>query len=128
MSATNLQASRPACYIQLTDRRISWLISVPFPAFGRVRRVHLKSTGNRGLSILLSMSSIQKLVEEASRLPHDQQLTLANRVLELSEAGVADDAEDTWDSELRARVQAYDAGRSRTRSARDVFERLDSKL
>jgi len=74
------------------------------------------------------MSSIQKLVEEASRLPHDQQLTLANRVLELSEAGVTDDAEDTWDSELRARVQAYDVDRSRTRSARDVFERLDSKL
>ena len=74
------------------------------------------------------MSSIQKLVEEASRLPHDQQLTLANRVLELSEAGNSDDAEDAWDSELRARIQAYDAGRSPTRSAGDVFERLDSKL
>jgi putative addiction module component (TIGR02574 family) len=77
---------------------------------------------------MLSMSSIEKLVEEASRLPHDQQLTLANRVLELSEADVADDVEDAWDSELRARIQAYDAGRSRTRSAEDVFQRLDSKL
>ena len=74
------------------------------------------------------MSSIQKLVDEARRLPHDQQLALANRVLELSEAGVADDAENVWDSELRARIQAYDAGRSRTRSAGDVFQRLDSKL
>ena len=77
---------------------------------------------------MLSMSSIQKLVEQASRLPHDQQLTLANRVLELSEAGIADDAEDAWDSELCARIQAYDAGRSSTRSAGDVFQRLDSKL
>ena len=74
------------------------------------------------------MSSIQKLVDEARRLPHDQQLALANRVLELSEAGVADDAENVWDSELRARIQAYDAGRSLTRSAGDVFQRLDSKL
>ena len=74
------------------------------------------------------MSSFQKLVDEARRLPHDQQLALANRVLELSEAGVADDAENAWDSELRARIQAYDAGRSLTRSAGDVFQRLDSKL
>ena len=74
------------------------------------------------------MSSIQKLVDEARRLPHDQQLALANRVLELSEAGVADDAENVWDSELRARIQAYDAGRSQTRSAGKVFKDLDSKL
>ena len=74
------------------------------------------------------MSSIQKLVEEARRLPYDQQLTLANRVLELSEARIDDEVEEVWDSELRARIQAYDAGRSPTRSAGEVFRRLDSKL
>ena len=74
------------------------------------------------------MSSIQKLVEEARDLPHDQKLTLANRVLELAEPTIGDDVEDEWDSELRARIQAYDAGRSQTRSAGAVFQDLDSKL
>ena len=74
------------------------------------------------------MSSIQKLVEEARNLPDDQKLTLANRVLELAEKAMADDVEDEWDSELRARIQAYDEGRSQTKSARAVFQDLDSKL
>ena len=74
------------------------------------------------------MSSIQKLVEEARNLPDDQKLTLANRVLELAEQAITDDVEDEWDSELRARIQAYDAGRSQTKSAGEVFQDLDSKL
>ena len=74
------------------------------------------------------MRSIQKLVEEARGLPQDQKLTLANRVLELAEPTIGDDVEAEWDSELRARVQAYDAGRSQTRSAAAVFQDLDSKL
>jgi hypothetical protein len=74
------------------------------------------------------MSSIQKLVEAARNLPDDQKLTLANRVLELAEQAMGDDVKDEWDSELRARIQAYDAGRSQTRSAGDVFQDLDSKL
>jgi hypothetical protein len=74
------------------------------------------------------MSSIEKLVDEARNLPDDQKLTLANRVLELTETAVADDVEDAWDSELRARIQAYDAGRSQTRSAGEMFNDLDSKL
>jgi hypothetical protein len=74
------------------------------------------------------MSSIDKLVDEARNLPQDQKLTLAKRVLELTETAITDDVEDEWDSELRARIQAYDAGRSRTRSAGEVFKDLDSKL
>jgi hypothetical protein len=74
------------------------------------------------------MSSIEKLVDEARNLPQDQKLTLANRVLELTETAITDDVEDEWDSELRARIQAYDAGRSQTRSAGEVFKDLDSKL
>lgn len=75
-----------------------------------------------------AMSSIQKLVEEARNLPDDQKLTLANRVLELAEHAMTDDVEDEWDSELRARIQAYDEGRSQTKSAGEVFQNLDSKL
>ena len=74
------------------------------------------------------MSSIQKLVEEARNLPDDQKLTLANRLLELAEQAMTDDVEDEWDSELRARIQAYDEGRSQTKSAGQVFQNLDSKL
>ena len=75
-----------------------------------------------------TMSSIQKLVEEARNLPDDQKLTLANRLLELAEQAMTDDVEDEWDSELRARIQAYDEGRSQTKSAGQVFQNLDSKL
>ena len=75
-----------------------------------------------------TMSGIQKLVEAARSLPDDQKLTLANRLLELAEQAMTDDGEDEWDSELRARIQAYDAGRSQTRSAGAVFQDLDSKL
>jgi hypothetical protein len=74
------------------------------------------------------MSSVQKLVEEARNLPDDQKLTLANRVLELAEQTMTDDVEDEWDSELRARIRAYDEGRSQTKSAGEVFQNLDSKL
>ena len=74
------------------------------------------------------MSSIQKLVEEARNLPDDQKLMLDNRVLELVEQAMTDDVEDEWDSELRARIQAYDEGRSQTKSAGEVFQNLDSKL
>ena len=75
-----------------------------------------------------AMSSIQKLVEEARNLPDDQKLTLANRVLELAEQATTDDVEDEWDSELRARIQAYEEGRSQTKSAGEVLQNLDSKL
>lgn len=74
------------------------------------------------------MSSIQKLVEEARNLPDDQKLTLANRVLELAEQAMTDDVEDEWDSELRARIQAYDEGRSQTKPAGKVFQNLDAKF
>lgn len=74
------------------------------------------------------MSSIGKLVDEARNLPHDQKLTLANRVLELTETATAAEVEDEWDSELRARIQAYDAGRSQAKPVGAVFKDLDSKL
>jgi hypothetical protein len=74
------------------------------------------------------MGSIEKLVDEARNLPHDQKLTLANRVLELTETTIADEVEDEWDSELRAGIQAYDAGHSQTRPAGEVLKDRDSKL
>ena len=74
------------------------------------------------------MSSIQKLVEEALSLPQDEKLTLANRVLELTEPAITDDVDNAWDSELRARIQAYDEGRSQTKSAAEVFQDLDATL
>ena len=74
------------------------------------------------------MCSIEELVEEARDLPQDEKLTLANRVLELAEPAIADDVKEAWDSELRARIQAYDAGRSQTKSAAAVFRDLDAKL
>ncbi|TVR51001.1 MAG: hypothetical protein EA426_20435 [Spirochaetaceae bacterium] len=55
-------------------------------------------------------------------------MTLANRVLGLTEPASADDVENACDSELRARIQAHDEGRSQTKSAAEIFQDLDAKL
>ena len=78
--------------------------------------------------MLAGMSTIDELVREAGKLPNDQKLTLANRVLEMSEGEVESDVEESWDSELGARVDAYDRGRTSTTTAAEVFEKVDTTL
>ena len=74
------------------------------------------------------MSTVDRLVEEAGKLPDDEKLALANRVLELSEHDGGPEVERSWDTEIRRRIEAYDKGESSVRSAGDVFERVDSRL
>jgi len=74
------------------------------------------------------MSTVDQLYQEAARLPEDQKLTLANRILASSEPAVNDEAEQEWDVAIRDRIRRYDEGAARTRQAGDVFMDLDRKL
>ena len=74
------------------------------------------------------MSSIVRLFEEAAQLPEDQKLTLAYRLLSSDEPPVTEEIEQEWDVAIRERIQRYDQGEARTRSAGEVFLDLDRRL
>ena len=71
---------------------------------------------------------VDHLYQEAARLPDDQKLTLANRILASSEPAVTDEVEREWDVAIRDRIRRYDESAARTRQAGDVFLDLDRKL
>ena len=74
------------------------------------------------------MSSVDELARDAAKLPDDQKLALANRILEQAEASKTSEVDAIWDQEIRNRVRAHDETRPFTRAASDVFSDLDSKL
>ena len=74
------------------------------------------------------MSSIDRLFEEATQLPEDQKLTLANRLLASNEPPVSEEVDKECDVVIRDRIKKYDQGRARSRLAGDVFSILDKKL
>ena len=77
---------------------------------------------------MVTVSTIDRLVEQAEALPEDEKLALANRVLALAEPAETEEVHEAWDTELRERIRSYDEGKSPSRAARDVFRELDSKL
>ena len=74
------------------------------------------------------MSSIERILEEAARLPKDQRFTLAYRLLASNEPDPTDEVEREWDVAIRDRIRRYDQGSAPTQSAGKVFAELDRKL
>ena len=74
------------------------------------------------------MTTMDRLFEEAAQLPEDQKLTLAYRLLSADEPPVTEEIEQEWDVAIRERIQRYDQGEARTRSAGEVFLDLDRRL
>ena len=74
------------------------------------------------------MSSIDELLSEASKLPEDQKLTLAHRLLVSAEPALSEEVEEAWDIEIRERIARYDRGETSARPAGEVFARLDKSL
>ena len=74
------------------------------------------------------MTRIDQILQEVARLPEDQRLTLAHRILEAGEPKVTEDVQRAWDVEIRERIGRYDRGEARSRPATDVFRNLDSRL
>ena len=74
------------------------------------------------------MRSILQLLEDVAQLPDEQKLTLANRVLALTEPEPSEDVARLWDIEIRNRIERYDRGEARSRPVEDVLSDLDRKL
>jgi hypothetical protein len=74
------------------------------------------------------MSSIDHLFAEAARLPADQKLTLAHRLLASDEPELTPEAEQAWDDAIRERILKYDNGEPKSRPAGEVFSDLDKRL
>lgn len=72
--------------------------------------------------------SIETLVSEAMRLPPDQRLTLAHRILSSVEPAVSSEIDAAWDTEIRNRIARYDAGEVRSIPAAEVFAEADRRL
>ena len=71
---------------------------------------------------------IDAMVAEAVRLPPDQRLTLAHRILSSVEEERSSETDATWDIEIRERIARYDAGQVAGLPAVEVFAELDCRL
>ena len=74
------------------------------------------------------MNSINQILQDAIHLPEDQRLTLANRLLMLSEPHASEDIRSAWDTAIKDRIARYDRGELNSRPASEVFSDLDRRL
>jgi len=73
-------------------------------------------------------ASVETIVAEAVRLPPDQRLTLAHRILSSVEPEGSAEIDAAWDREIRERIARYDASEVRSVPASEVFAELDRRL
>lgn len=76
----------------------------------------------------MSMSPLDDLLAAASKLPEDQRITLAHRLLTSTEPEATEEVEQAWDLEIRSRIASYDRGEGRSRPASEVLAQLDRRL
>jgi len=72
--------------------------------------------------------AVDTIMAEAVRLPPDQRLTLAYRILTSVEPEESTETEAAWDKEIRERITRYNAGEVRSIPAVEVFAELDRRL
>lgn len=74
------------------------------------------------------MKTIEEILQEAEHLPLNQRLSLAHRLLVLSEPDASPDIDEAWDIAIRERIMRYDQGQTPSRPASEVFSELDNQL
>ena len=74
------------------------------------------------------MSTVGQIFAEAVRLPEDQKLTLANRILASNEPPATEKVAQELDVVIRERIRRYDQGKARSRPVGDVFSDLDHRI
>ncbi len=74
------------------------------------------------------MALLEDLLSRASKLPEDQKLTLAHRLLVAAEPEASESVGQAWDTEIREKIARYDRGEARTRPVEEVFAALDKSL
>jgi putative addiction module component (TIGR02574 family) len=72
--------------------------------------------------------AIDTIIAEAVRLPADQRLTVAHRILSSVEPEASKEADAAWDKEIRDRIDRYDAGKTQGIPAKEVFDELSRRL
>ncbi len=73
-------------------------------------------------------TALESLEKEVMRLPEDQRVTLAHRIL-LSTEPAGDPAVDAlWEAEIVRRIDQLDGGATERHRASDVFAELDRRL
>lgn len=77
---------------------------------------------------IFSMKTFEEILQEAARLPPNQRLSLAHRLLLLSEPSPSPEVDEAWDSVIRERIMRYDQGETQARPASEVFSELDDQL
>ena len=73
-------------------------------------------------------SAIEEITKDAMSLPLHQRLALAGVLLESAKGASGPEAEAAWDSEIRDRIQAIDAGRVRGVPYEDVMREAQTRL
>ena len=72
--------------------------------------------------------SREELMAEALRLPEDQKVSLAYRLLSSIEPPESTEIRAAWDAEIRRRIAAFDRGETQAIPAADVFNEVDRQL
>ena len=72
--------------------------------------------------------AFDELVDEALRLPQNQQLRLARALLEKNEATGDVGVEQAWEQEIERRIQLVDSGLAKGRPFADVLRDVDRRL
>jgi putative addiction module component (TIGR02574 family) len=72
--------------------------------------------------------SFADIVDEALRLPQNEQLQLARTLLESSEAAGDTGAEAAWEEEIERRIRLVDSGLAKGRPFSDVLRDIDRRL
>ena len=72
--------------------------------------------------------AFNELVDEALRLPQNQQLRLARALLEKNEATGDLGVDQAWEQEIERRIQLVDSGLAKGRPFADVLRDIDRHL
>jgi hypothetical protein len=73
-------------------------------------------------------SALESLEQEVMRLPEDQRVTLAHRILLSTEPVGAAEVDALWEAEILRRIDLLDRGAAERLPASDVFAELDGRL
>ena len=73
-------------------------------------------------------TALEQVTKDAMDLPHRQKLALAEFLMESAEAQANPEAEVAWDSEIRDRIRAIDAGRVTGVSYEAVMHAAEQRL
>ncbi len=73
-------------------------------------------------------TALEKVTKDVMDLPPRQKLALAEFLMESADVGADPEAEAAWDSEIRDRIRAIDAGRVTGVFYEDVMHAAEQRL